>query len=116
MSYPLRRKEKLGLSRWMERRQREGLPVVRGNMRRMIVVRPRDPMFTEALFILRDDYFQTPGMSRRQLLHQAQAAAQDQLREPSAAMPQKPGLSRLLPAFSLGAAAAILAMWLGGLI
>ena len=57
-SLSARRRERLS-------RQRETLPVVRGNMRRVIVVEPPDPIFSEAMFILRDDYFQTPGSAGR---------------------------------------------------
>ena len=57
-SLSARRRERLS-------HRRETLPVVRGNMRRVIVVEPPDPMFSEAMFILRDDYFQTPGLSRQ---------------------------------------------------
>ena len=68
-------------------RRREALPVVRGNMRRVIVVEPPDPMFSEAMFILRDDYFQTPGLSRQELLQQAKNAARDYA---GAAPPREP--------------------------
>ena len=95
---------------------RETLPVVRGNMRRVIVVEPPDPMFSEAMFILRDDYFQTPGLSRQELLRQAQNAAQDFV---GTAAPREPGRPIFPTAMSIlarGAAAAILALWVGGVI
>ena len=69
-SLSARRRERLS-------HRRETLPVVRGNMRRVIVVEPPDPIFSEAMFILRDDYFQTPGLSRQELLQQAKNAARD---------------------------------------
>ena len=97
-------------------RRRETLPVIRGNMRRIIVVEPPDPMFSEAMFILRDDYFQTPGLSRQELLQQAPNAARNYV---GSAAPPEPRQPVFLPArsvFALGAAAAILALWVGGVI
>ena len=38
----------------------ESRPVLRGNMRRAIVIKTPDDMFAEAVFILRDDY--DPGI------------------------------------------------------
>lgn len=48
---------------------------VRGCVRNVIVVKPGDRAFKEAVFILRDDYFSTPGLSRSDLLNQARDAA-----------------------------------------
>ena len=95
---------------------RETLPVVRGNMRRVIVVEPPDPMFSEAMFILRDDYFQTPGLSRQELLRQAQNAARDCVGTPVPPEPRQPIFPTAVSVFALGAAAAILALWIGGVI
>lgn len=110
------------VSLWLRERRRrrvcrrEPLPVLRGSMHRVLVLRPPDKRFTEAIFILRDDYFQTPGLSRQALLRQAKDAAEDYL---DAAAPAGGGIS-LLPsatsAFALGAACAILALWLAGLL
>ena len=96
--------------------RRETLPVVRGNMRRIIVVEPPDPMFSEAMFILRDDYFQTPGLSRQELLRQAQNAAQDCVGPAAPPEPRRPIFPTAMSIFALGAAAAILALWVGGVI
>ena len=104
-----RRRERLS-------RQRETLPVVRGNMRRVIVVEPPDPMFSEAMFILRDDYFQTPGLSRQELLRQAQNVAQDFVGRAEPPEPRRPIFPTAMSVFALGAAAAILALWIGGVI
>ena len=52
----------------------ESRPVLRGNMRRAIVIKTPDDMFAEAVFILRDDY--DPGISRGELLRQAKSAAE----------------------------------------
>lgn len=48
---------------------------VKGCMRNVIVVKPDDPIFREAVFILRDDYFSSSQLSRRDLLSQAKDAA-----------------------------------------
>lgn len=95
---------------------RETLPVVRGNMRRVIVVQPPDPMFSEAVFILRDDYFQTPGLSRQELLRQAQRAARDCVGAGLPREPRRPIFPTAMSIFALGAAAAILALWIGGVL
>ena len=107
-SLSARRRERLS--------RRETLPVVRGNMRRVIVVEPPDPMFSEAMFILRDDYFQTPGLSRQELLRQAQNVAQDFVGRAEPPEPRWPIFPTAMSVFALGAAAAILALWIGGVI
>lgn len=96
--------------------RRETLPVVRGNMRRVIVVEPPDPMFSEAMFILRDDYFQTPGLSRQELLRQAQNVARDFVGGAEPPEFRRPIFPTAMSIFALGAAAAILALWIGGVI
>ena len=108
-SLSARRRERLS-------RQRETLPVVRGNMRRVIVVEPPDPMFSEAMFILRDDYFQTPGLSRQELLQQAKNAARNYVGSAAPPEPRQPVFLPAMSVFALGAAAAILALWVGGVI
>ena len=107
-SLSARRRERLS--------RRETLPVVRCNMRRVIVVEPPDPMFSEAMFILRDDYFQTPGLSRQELLRQAQNAARDFVGTAAPREPGRPIFPTAMSIFALGAAAAILALWVGGVI
>ena len=97
-------------------RRRETLPVIRGNMRRIIVVEPPDPMFSEAMFILRDDYFQTPGLSRQELLQQAQNAARNYVGSAAPPEPRQPVFLPAMSVFALGAAAAILALWVGVVI
>ena len=97
-------------------RRRETLPVIRGNMRRISVVEPPDPMFSEAMFILRDDYFQTPGLSRQELLQQAQNAARNYVVSAAPPEPRQPVFLPAMSVFALGAAAAILALWVGGVI
>ncbi len=106
----------LRLGRLKRRGRRESLPVVRGNMRRVIVVQPPDPMFTQAMFVLRDDYFQTPGISSQELLRQAREAARDYVEQAVPADPVRPVFPTAMSVFALGAAAAIFALWLGGVI
>lgn len=104
---------------WHSRRQqarREPLPVIRGNMRRVIVVQPPDPIFSEAMFILRDDYFQSQGISRQELLKQARAAAEGCVEDAMPSVPIRPIFPTAMSIFALGAAAAIFALWLGGVI
>lgn len=48
---------------------------VKGCVRNVIVVKPGDSAFKEAVFILRDDYFASHGHSRAALLAQAREAA-----------------------------------------
>lgn len=95
-------------------RYQDPLPVVRGNMRRVLVLKPPGPIFQEAVFILRDDYFQTPGLSRKELLREARAAAERCLAENAPSAPRTPSVA--LPSFVLGAACAVLALWLTGLL
>lgn len=102
------------LAPWHSRYQ-EPLPVVRGNMRRVLVLKPPGAIFQEAVFILRDDYFQTPGLSRRDLMLQARAAAEQYLGETFPRSSRVFSLSAL-PAFLLGAAFAALALWFAGLL
>lgn len=94
----------------------EPLPVVHGNMRRIIVVQPSDPMFSEAMFVLKDDYFQTPGLSRQELLRQARAAAGDCVAELCPRPLRRPLFPTAMSIFALGAASAVFALWLGGII
>ena len=94
--------------------RRETLPVLRGNMRRALVVKPDDPMFAEALFVLRDDSFNTPGVSREELLAQAKAAAEEYT---AAALPYRSERSLSRAALFLsGAAVSLLLLWLCGVI
>lgn len=58
----------------LRRRERGGCSV-KGCMRNVIVVKPDDPIFREAVFILRDDYFSSSKRSRRELIMQAKDAA-----------------------------------------
>ena len=48
---------------------------LKGCMRNVIVVKPPDRRFEQALFILRDDYFLREGVSEAELLQEAREAA-----------------------------------------
>ena len=89
-------------------------PRLRGKLRRAVVVQTPDPMFSEAVFILRDEALREPGVSREELLRQAARAAESYTED---ALPglERPSL-RPLAAFLLGAAVTLLALWLTGMI
>ena len=97
-------------------RTADPLPVVHGNMHRIIVVQPPDPMFSEAMFGLKDDYFQTPGLTRQELLRQAKAAAGDCVNELTSRPPRCPLFPTSMSLFALGAASSVLALWIAGII
>ena len=90
----------------------ESRPVLRGNMRRAIVVRTPDDMFSEAVFILRDDY--DPGVSRGELLRQAKSAAEGHAQR--ALPPRRYTYLPPIAVFVLGASAAVLTLWLCGVL
>ena len=55
---------------------REAFNVVKGVAKRVIVVKSPDPkVFEEAIFIVREDYMKTAGVTRSQLLSEAKQAA-----------------------------------------
>ena len=55
---------------------REAFDVVKGVAKRVIVVKSPDPkVFEEAIFIVREDYMKTAGVTRSQLLSEAKQAA-----------------------------------------
>lgn len=93
---------RLGLRRkaGASRRSRAPRPgALKGCMRNVIVVKPPDRRFQEAVFILRDDYFLSPGADEAELLRQAKEAARDFVCE--AAPPTRLRLPWLLLGFSL---------------
>ncbi len=63
------------------RRQRPGSAPLKGCMRNVIVVKPPDRRFREAVFVLRDDYFLNTAVDEAELLRQARAAARDYVHE-----------------------------------
>ena len=58
-------------------RSRPTGPTLKGCMTNVIIVKPPDPRFKQAVFILKDDYFMNSDVSRRELLLQARDAARD---------------------------------------
>lgn len=55
---------------------KEGRDVVKGTARRVIVVRSPDPnVFEEAIFLVREEYMRSPGVTQTQLLNEARMAA-----------------------------------------
>ena len=80
-------------------------PRLRGKLRRAVVVPTPDLMFSEAVFILRDEVLREPGVSRDELLRQAARAAESYTEN---ALPAPERLSlRPAAAFLLGAACAL---------
>ena len=89
-------------------------PRLRGRLRRAVVVPTPDSMFSEAVFILRDDRLRDPGVSRDELLRQAARAAESYTED---ALPPVERLSlRPAAAFLLGAAVALLVLWIAGVL
>lgn len=89
---------------------------IKGSERRVIVVHPPGGMFSEAVFVLRDDYYSTPGISREALLRQARAAAEEYTRT---ALPETANGARIIARvviFSLLAATLAAALYLTGVI
>ena len=86
---------------------------LRGSMRSVIVVPAPDALFSEAVFILRPDAAGETGLSRRELLKQAEQAA---ARYTAELLPARRSVLRPSAAFLLGASAAVLLLWLTGVI
>ena len=89
----------------LRRRVRPTGPPVKGHMANVIVVKPPDPRFKEAVFVLKDEYFLNTELSRQELLQQAREAAGEYMASIS---PPKRRLP-LLPAL-LAVAASIIAI------
>jgi len=89
-------------------------PRLRGKMRRAVVVPSPDALFSEAVFILRDELLREPGLNREELLRQAARAAE---RCTADALPprERPAL-RPTAAFLLGSALTLLLLWALGLL
>lgn len=86
---------------------------IRGLSRRVIVLpSPDKRIFQEAVFILRDDYLRAEGISRRALLQQARACAEDYLARCIPAPKLSPGMICMLAVAAAQAAAIlILIFW-----
>jgi len=68
-------REKLFTVRKNKRSGKTQHEILRGNAHNIIVVKAPNDIFTEAIFILRDDYYLTRSASSAELLRQAKAAA-----------------------------------------
>ncbi len=93
-----------------------GRGAIKGSERRVIIVHPPGGMFSEAVFVLNDDYYSTPGISREALLRQARAAAEEYTRT---ALPETANGARIIARvviFSLLAATLAAALYLTGVI
>lgn len=89
-------------------------PRLRGKLRRAVVVPTPDPIFSEAVFILRDEKLRDPGVSRDELLCQAVRAAESFSED---ALPDAERVSlRPAAAFLLGAAMTLLVLWGTGML
>lgn len=98
------------------RTMHHGHGALKGSERRVIVLHPPGGVFSEAVFVLRDDYLHTPGISREELLRQACAAAEEYTR---ASLPESSNGARViirvvLASLLLSAVAAVL--YLSGVI
>lgn len=84
-------------------------PRLRGKLRRAVVVPAPDAMFSEAVFILRDETLREAGLSREALLREAAEAAERYTAENLSACERLP----LHPAaaFLLGSAVTLLLLW-----
>ena len=72
-----RLREKLLIHRGKKGSEKPPHTVLRGNAHNIIVVKAPCDIFTEAIFILKDDYYLRPSASAGELLRQARAAAED---------------------------------------
>ncbi len=82
--------------------------IVKGVARRVVIVRSPDPrVFEEAIFIVREDFAGSGGVSREEVLRQARRAAGDYLRE---AMPPPSRTQRWKKWLFISTAAAALVM------
>ena len=91
----------------------EAADVVKGVAKRVIVVRSPDPkVFEEAIFIVREDYMNSAGISRTQLLSQAKQAAGRYVGSVKGQRVKKPAATGLVAVLSAllgsGAAAAVM--------
>ncbi len=84
-------------------------PCLRGKMRRAIVVPAPGELFSEAVFVLRDDALRSPGLDQDALLQEAARAAEGYTGQVLPARPQ--ALLHPLAAYLLGAASALLLAW-----
>lgn len=89
-------------------------PRLRGKLRRAVVIPAPDAMFSEAVFILRDETLREAGLNREALLREAAAAAESYTAEN---LPKRERLTlRPAAAFLLGSAATLLLLWALGVL
>ena len=73
---------RLGLERLGARGRLSGIraapPPPAGQVRNVVVVKPRDPRFREVIYVLREEPFQESGAGREALLQEALSAAQQE--------------------------------------
>ena len=89
--------------------------MVKGVAKRVIVVKSPDPrVFEEAIFIVREDYMKTAGVSRTQLLSEARQAADSYVvrMQPKKVPKKHTGLIIILSSlFGSGLAAALMLLF-----
>ena len=89
--------------------------MVKGVTRQVILVKSPDPrLFEQAIFIVKEEALNRPGVSQEQVIQQAQAAANDYLKRSRVWNERERGLTGWLWAV-LGASSASL-VWLLGFI
>ncbi len=78
----MRGRLRLGLERLGARLRRPGAravpPPPAGQVRNVVVVKPRDPRFREVIYVLREEPFQESGARREELLQEALSAARQE--------------------------------------
>ena len=89
-------------------------PVLKGTMRRAIVVSSPDERFTEAVFIMKDSIFREQGVTASEVVTEAREAAADCTERMCGRRKSAPMSHAAV--FLSGAAAAILALWAAGLL
>ena len=90
----------------------EDKDVVKGTARRVIVVRSPDPnVFEEAIFLVKEDYMRSPGVTQTQLLDEARRAAAGYVGRVSAAK-KKSRLPLYIAASGLGGSGIAVALML----
>ena len=68
-------RERFFAGRGIKRAEKQYHTALRGSAHNIIVVKAPNDIFTEAIFILRDDYYSEPSASSAELLRQAKEAA-----------------------------------------
>ena len=97
---------------WEEMEPQGGVNMVKGISRRVVVIKSPDPkVFEEAIFIVREDFLNSGGMSSEELVKEAQRVAD--LYVKSQMSEKRSLLSRLpAPVFAAAGAAATGIAWL----